>query len=67
MSKRKKKVEQELSEEQLEAVAGGVNPVAGPEPHLEDDAAAKRKGKGSGLLLACVSGQHIKDATITAR
>ena len=65
MSKRKKKVEQELTEEQLEAVSGGVNPVAGPEPHLADEAAAERKGKGSSLMLACVAGKHIKNATIT--
>jgi len=54
---------QELSDDQLEAVAGGVSlGVAASAPELEATA------KSSPVLLkACATGEHIKEATITVR
>ncbi len=54
---------QELSDDQLEAVAGGVSPGVAA-PVLELEATAK---SSSALLKTCATGEHIKEATITAR
>ena len=57
---------QELSDDQLEAVAGGVSLGASAAPELGGEAA--EKGKSSPVLLrACATGEHIKEATITVR
>jgi hypothetical protein len=58
---------QELSDDQLEAVAGGTG--AGVPPDLleeEGEAAAKKKGKAS-LAQACATGTHFKEVIITVR
>ena len=68
--KRKQPAGQELSDDQLEAVAGGVilGDVAAT-PVLEDGTAEeKKKGTAGNLLLqACATGQHIKSGVITVR
>ena len=65
--KRNQPAGEELSEDQLEAVAGGVSlgdtTVVAPEVEGEE----KKKAGGSVLMQACATGQHIKMAVLTVR
>jgi hypothetical protein len=65
-AKGKRQVEQELSDEQLEAVAGGAGVGAIETPPLEGDG-AETTSKASPLLAACATGKHIPKVIITTR
>ena len=57
------RAEQELSDDQLESVAGGMS-LGVAAPVLEAEATAKSSPV---LSKACATGEHIKEATITVR
>jgi hypothetical protein len=62
MKKKKKKQAQELNEEQLETVSGGLNFAISP---LEAKVDVADDSNGSpALLKACATGQHIKKAIL---
>lgn len=66
MSKDERAAE-ELNEEQLETVTGGIA-IAGPVAPVADLGTMGNQQiekKSSALMQACVTGTHIKEATIT--